>query len=95
MRTHTSRVDEGRSEDQVERRWCGWGRDRAEVPWVTRAHHVVPTWTSQQHGHMDMDMEHVDMDMNMDMGARRSSEAGGGESYIHALGYIELALTAV
>jgi len=44
---------------------------------------------------MDMDMEHVDMDMNMDMGARRSSEAGGGESYIHALGYIELALTAV
>jgi len=53
-----------------------------------------------QHGQvnnmdMDMDMEHVDMDMNMDMGARRSSEAGGGESYIHALGYIELALTAV
>ena len=36
-----------------------------------------------QHGQvnnmdMDMDMEHVDMDMNMDMGARRSSEAGGG-----------------
>ena len=97
VRTHTSRVDEGRSEDQVERRWCGWGRDRAEVPWVTRAHISGTNMDNNMDmgmdmdNNMDMDMDMdmdmgMDMDMDMDMGASQGGhQKQGGGSCIRAL----------